>query len=112
MGLLQGKKALIFGVANEKSIAWAIAEAFKREGAELVLTYANETVAKRVRPLAESIGVQLVLPCDVRDDADIKKVFAEIGKAWGGIDILVHSIAFANKEELKGSFLNTTREGF
>ncbi len=112
MGLLTGKKAVIFGVANEKSIAWAIAEAFKREGAELVLTYANETVAKRVRPLAESIGVQLVLPCDVRDDADIKKVFAEIGKAWGGIDILVHSIAFANKEELKGSFLNTTREGF
>jgi enoyl-[acyl-carrier protein] reductase I len=112
MGLLSGKKAVIFGVANEKSIAWAIAEAFKREGAELALTYANETVAKRVYPLAESIGAGLVLPCDVRSDADIKRTFEEVGKAWGGLDILVHSVAFANKEELKGSFLNTTREGF
>jgi len=112
MGLLSGKKAVIFGVANEKSIAWAITEAFKREGAELALTYANETVAKRVRPLAESVGAELVLPCDVRSDEDIKKVFGEIGKAWGGFDILVHSIAFANREELKGSFLSTTREGF
>jgi enoyl-[acyl-carrier protein] reductase I len=112
MGLLAGKKAVIFGVANEKSIAWAIAEAFKREGAELALTYANEMVAKRVIPLAEEVGAGLVLPCDVRSDADIKRVFAEVDKAWGGMDILVHSIAFANKEELKGSFLNTTREGF
>ena len=112
MGLLAGKKAAIFGVANEKSIAWAIAEAFKREGAELALTYANETVAKRVFPLAESIGAGLVLPCDVQSDAAIKTVFGEIGKAWGGLDVLVHSVAFANKEELKGSFLNTTREGF
>jgi enoyl-[acyl-carrier protein] reductase I len=112
MGLLSGKKAVIFGVANEKSIAWAIAETFKREGAELALTYANETVSKRVYPLAESIGAELVLPCDVRNDSDIKTTFEEIGKAWGGIDILVHSVAFANKDELKGSFLNTTREGF
>ncbi len=112
MGLLSGKKAVIFGVANEKSIAWAIAQAFKREGAELALTYANDTIAKRVHPLADSIGVDLVLPCDVRSDADIKTVFGEIGKVWGGFDILVHSIAFASKEELKGSFLNTTREGF
>ena len=112
MGLLSGKKAVIFGVANEKSIAWAIAEAFKQEGAELALTYANETVAKRVYPLAESIGAGLVLPCDVRSDADIKRTFEEVGKAWGGLDILVHSVAFANKEELKGSFLSTTREGF
>lgn len=112
MGLLSGKKAVIFGVANEKSIAWAIAEAFKREGAELAMTYANETVAKRVYPLAESIGAGLVLPCDVRSDADIKRTFEEVGKAWGGLDILVHSVAFANKEELKGSFLSTTREGF
>lgn len=112
MGLLARKKAVIFGVANEKSIAWAIAEAFKREGAELALTYANDTVAKRVFPLAESVGAELVLPCDVRSDAEIAATFAEIGKAWGEIDILVHSVAFANKEELKGSFLNTTREGF
>lgn len=112
MGLLDGKKAVIFGVANERSIAWAIAEAFKKEGAELALTFANEMVEKRVKPLAESIGVDLVLPCDVTRDDDIKTVFAEIEKAWGGVDILVHSIAFANKEELRGSFLNTTREGF
>lgn len=112
MGLLEGKKAVVFGIANEKSIAWAIAQAFRREGAELAVTYANETVAKRVIPLAESIGASLVLPCDVRDDGEVKGVFAEIGTAWGGIDTLVHSIAFANKEELKGSFLNTTREGF
>lgn len=112
MGLLEGKKAVIFGVANERSIAWAIAEAFKREGAELALTYANEVVEKRVRPLAESIGVDLVLPCDVTSDDDVSAVFAEIGKAWGGIDILVHSIAYAGKDELRGSFLNTTRQGF
>lgn len=112
MGLLEGKKAVIFGLANEKSIAWAVTEAFKREGAEIALTYANETVAKRVIPLAESVGANLVLPCDVRSDDDIREVFGQIGKAWGGIDILVHSVAFANREELKGSFLNTTREGF
>ena len=112
MGLLQGKKAVIFGVANDKSIAWAIAEAFKREGAELALTYANETVAKRVLPLAESVDAKLVLPCDVQSDMDIKSVFDRIGATWGGLDILIHSVAFASKDELKGSFLNTTREGF
>jgi enoyl-[acyl-carrier protein] reductase I len=112
MGLLTGKKAVIFGVANDKSIAWAIAEAFKREGAEIALTYANDMVAKRVLPFAETIGAKLVLPCDVRSDEQIKTVFSEIGAAWGGFDILVHSVAFANKEELKGSFLNTTRAGF
>ena len=112
MGLLAGKKALIFGVANDKSIAWAIAQAFKQEGAEIALTYAGEAFGKRVLPLAESIGADLVIPCDVRSDADIAATFAEIGRRWGGLDILVHSVAFANKEELKGSFLNTSREGF
>ncbi|MEI8356590.1 MAG: enoyl-ACP reductase, partial [Deltaproteobacteria bacterium] len=112
MGLLDGKKAVIFGVANEKSIALAIAEAFRKEGAELALTYANEMVEKRVRPLAESLDVKLVLPCDVTRDLDIKAVFSTLGEEWGGVDILVHSVAFANKEELRGSFLNTTREGF
>ena len=112
MGLLAGKKAIIFGVANEKSIAWATAEAFRREGAELAITYANDTVAKRVKPFAEAIEASIVLPCDVRIDADISGVFAEVEKKWGGLDILVHSIAFANREELKGSFLHTTREGF
>jgi len=112
MGLLEGKKALVFGVANDKSIAWATAEAFHREGAEVALAYAGEAVAKRVMPLAESIGSKLVLPCDVRSDEDLSRLFFEIKDAWGGLDILVHSVAFANKEELKGSFLNTTREGF
>ena len=112
MGLLEGKKAVIFGVANEKSIAWAIAERFKQEGAELAFTYAGETIAKRVIPLAEELGVQLVLPCDVRSDEEIAQTFRQIRDAWGGLDILIHSVAYANKDELKGSFLNTTREGF
>jgi enoyl-[acyl-carrier protein] reductase I len=112
MGLLEGKKAVIFGVANEKSIAWAIAEAYRREGAEVALTYAGEAVAKRVIPLGESIGAGIIVPCDVRSDEDIARTFDKIGKAWGGVDILVHSVAFAPKEELKGTFLNTTREGF
>ncbi len=112
MGLLDGKKAVIFGIANERSIAWAIAEAFRKEGAELAFTYANEALEKRVRPLAESLGVDLVLPCDVTNDGEIKTVFEELGKVWGGLDILVHSIAFADKEELRGSFLNTSRRGF
>jgi enoyl-[acyl-carrier protein] reductase I len=112
MGLLTGKKAVVFGVANEKSIAWAIAESFKKEGAQIALTYANETVAKRVIPLAESIGAEMILPCDVRSDEEIRAAFEVIKDKWDGLDILVHSIAFANREELKGSFLNTTREGF
>ena len=112
MGLLDGKKALIFGVANEKSIAWAVAEAYRREGAEVALAYAGAAVGKRVIPLGQSIGASLMLPCDVRSDADLAQLFATVGKAWGGLDILVHSVAFANKEELKGNFLNTTREGF
>ncbi|UTG93697.1 enoyl-ACP reductase FabI [Geobacter sulfurreducens] len=112
MGLLEGKKAVVFGIANEKSIAWAIAQAFRREGADLAITYANETLAKRVIPLAESIGASLILPCDVRNDDDIAAVFARIEHSWGRLDTLVHSVAFANKDELKGSFLNTTREGF
>lgn len=112
MGLLEGKKALIFGVANDKSIAWAVAERYSREGAEVALAYAGEAVAKRVLPLAESIGVRLLIPCDVRSDADLAEAFGTVKKEWGGLDVLVHSVAFANKEELKGSFLNTTREGF
>lgn len=112
MGLLDGKKALIFGVANDKSIAWAVAEAYRREGAEVALAYAGEAVAKRVVPLGESIGASMILPCDVRSDEDLARLFVQVAKGWGGLDILVHSVAFANKEELKGSFLNTSREGF
>jgi len=112
MGLLEGKKACIFGVANDKSIAWAVARAFHQEGAELAIAYAGESVAKRVIPLAESLGVELVIPCDVRNDEEIALTFRSVAEAWGCLDILVHSVAFAHKDELKGSFLNTTREGF
>ena len=112
MGLLSGKRAVILGVANEKSIAWSIAQAFKREGAEIALTYAGEAFAKRVQPLAESIESDIVIPCDVRSDNDITAAFTELATHWDSLDILVHSIAYANKDELKGSFLETTREGF
>lgn len=112
MGLIEGKKGVVFGVANEKSIAWAIAKALKAEGAELAFTYAGEIMEKRVRPLAESMGSKLILPCDVTDDAQIDSVFDAIKKDWGGLDMLVHSVAFANKEELKGEFVDTSREGF
>lgn len=110
--LLQGKKALIFGVANDKSIAWAIARLFHEQGAELAITYAGEALEKRVRPLAESINAAAILPCNVTSDEEIKGVFNELGKIWDGLDIIIHAIAFANKEELKGSIVNTTREGF
>lgn len=112
MGLLTGKKGILFGVANERSIAWAIAEALHREGAELAFTYAGEVLEKRVRPLAEGIGAKVIEPCDVTRDADIEAVFQKVRDAFGSLDILVHSIAFANKDELKGEYLQTSREGF
>ncbi len=112
MGLLDGKRAVILGVANEKSIAWSIAQAFKREGAEIALTYAGEAFEKRIQPLADSIDAKIVIPCDVRSDEDITTAFSALSRQWDSLDILVHSIAFANKDELKGSFLDTSREGF
>ena len=112
MGLLTGKKGLIFGVANERSIAWAIAEALYREGAELGFTYANEILEKRVRPLAEGIGARVIGRCDVARDEEIEGLFNRVRDTFGTLDILVHSIAFANKEELQGEYLNTSREGF
>ncbi len=112
MSLLQGKKALVFGIANEKSIAWAIARALRQQGAELAVTYAGEALEKRVRPLAESLNATLLLPCNVTNDDDIASVFDALAKVWDGVDIIVHAVAFANKEELKGTILNTTREGF
>jgi len=112
MGIMKGKKGLIVGVANDKSIAWGIAQALHREGAELAFTYLNESLEKRVRPLAGSIGSKLILPCDVGSDDDIKAVYRDLEKEWGGLDFLVHSVAFANKDELKGAFYNTSREGF
>ena len=94
MGLLEGKKAVIFGVANERSIAWAISEAFHAEGAELAFTYAGEILEKRVRPLAEGIGAKIILPCDVTKDEEVEKVFSTLKQEWDGLDILIHAIAF------------------
>ena len=112
MGLLDNKKGIIFGVANERSIAWAIAQALHREGMELAFTYAAAVLEERVRPLAEGIGSRLIMPCDVSKDDEIAAVFNKVKDAWGGLDTLVHSLAFANKEELKGLYVDTSREGF
>ena len=112
MDLLQGKTALIFGLANDHSIAWGITKAFHEHGARLGISYAGEALEKRVRPLAESIGCGFVEQCDVTSDAQIAAAAEKAGKAFGQIDILVHSIAFANREELNGPFYNTSREGF
>ena len=112
MGLLDGKKAAIFGVANDRSIAWAISEALHAEGAELAFTYAGEILEKRVRPLAEGIGSKIVLPCDVTKDEEIEKVFTSLKQEWGGLDIMIHAIAFAKKEDLANPYVQTSRHGF
>ena len=112
MGLLEGKKGLIVGVANGHSIAWGIAQQAHAHGAELAFTYLNEALEKRVRPLAESLGSKLILPCDVNRDEDIETLLSDVGKAWGKIDFLVHCIAFADRKDLDGRFLDTSREGF
>lgn len=112
MGLLDGKVAIIFGVANERSIAWGIARAFHRHGAQLGLSYAGEALERRVRPLAESVGCTFVEPCDVASDEDILAVAEKSRQHFGGVDILVHSIGFANRDELTGPYYNTSRAGF
>lgn len=112
MGLLTGKNALIFGIANDKSIAWGIAEAFAREGANIGFSYAGEALEKRVKPLAEKLGVSFVEQCDVASDEQIRAVAKKAGDTFGKIDILVHSIGFANKEELSGKYYDTSRAGF
>src|SRR3989337_2217497 len=112
MGLLDGKKAAVFGVANERSVAWGIAQALKKGGAELAFSYGGAQLESRVKPLAESVGSAIVLPCDVTKDVEMDAFFSTLKEKWGGLDILVHSLAFAKKEELRGEFLNTTREGF
>jgi enoyl-[acyl-carrier protein] reductase I len=112
MGLLDGKKGLIFGVANDRSIAWGIAQALYTEGAKLGFSYAGEALERRVRPLAESIGSKFIEPCDVGHDWEIKAVFEKWRQAYGTLDILIHCIAFANRDELHGPFYNTSREGF
>ncbi|MGE4312655.1 MAG: enoyl-ACP reductase FabI [Pseudobdellovibrionaceae bacterium] len=111
-GILAGKRGLIMGVANDRSIAWGMATACHEQGAELAFTYQGEALEKRVRPLAEKLGSTLVLPCDVTDHASLEATFAEIEKAWGKIDFVVHAIAFSDKSELDGLYLNTSRDNF
>src|SRR5262245_7140918 len=111
-GLVAGKRGLVMGVANDRSIAWGIARAVAAEGAELAFTYQGEALGKRVTPLAQSLGVDFVIPCEVGDDASIDAVFAEIEKRWGSLDFVLHAIAFSDKEELKGKYLNTSRKNF
>ncbi len=112
-GLLRGKRALITGVANDRSIAWGIAEAFQREGAELAFTYPGESMERRVRPIAEGIGAKAIVDCDVSKDEDIARTVAEIGKVWDRVDVLVHSIGFAPRSALDGRFADvTTRDAW
>ena len=110
-GVLAGKRGLIMGVANDKSIAWGIAQSAAREGAELAFSYQGDVLEKRVRPLAEQVGAEM-LTCDVTDDASIDALFAALEKKWGKLDFVVHAIGFSNKNELKGEYLKTSRENF
>ena len=109
---LKGKKYLVLGVANERSIAWAITQGLAQAGADIALTYVNEAIEKRVRPLAAEINCQTVLPCDVQSDEAIAKMFAELKAKWGTLDGIVHSVAFADKDDLANRFVQTTRKGF
>jgi len=110
--LMAGKRGLVMGVANDRSIAWAIASACAAQGAELAFTYQGEALGKRVRPLASSIGSELVLPCDVSDDAAIDATFDEIERIWGKIDFVVHAIGWADKQYLRGRYVDTPRDAF
>ncbi len=112
MSLLQGKNALIFGVANDRSIAWGIAKAFHEQGATLGMSYAGEVLERRVRPLAETVGCTFVESCDVASDEQIQHIAERAAQAFGQVDILVHSIGFANRDELQGPYYNTSRAGF
>jgi enoyl-[acyl-carrier protein] reductase I len=112
VGLLDGRKALVFGVANDHSIAWGIAKALHAQGATVGFSSAEMLIEKRVKPLAESIGADFVEPCDVQQDADIDRVFGAWQARYGTLDILVHCVAFAKREELEGHFSDTSREGF
>lgn len=111
-GLMKGKRGLVMGVANDHSIAWGIAKALAAQGAELAFTYQGEAFGRRVRPLAESLGANLLIPCDVEDIATVDKVFETLKAEWGSIDFLVHAIAFSDKSELRGRYADTTRENF
>jgi enoyl-[acyl-carrier protein] reductase I len=110
--LMAGKKGLIIGVANERSLAWGIAQSVRAHGAELAFTYQGEPLEKRVRPLAQSIGCDFLLPCDVEDDDSVDQVFASLTERWGRLDFLLHAVAYSDKEELKGKYLDTSAENF
>jgi len=110
--LMQGKRGLIMGVANNRSIAWGIAKAAAAQGASLAFTYQGDALKKRVEPLAAEVNSKLVLPCDVTDSASVDAVFAELGKQWGSLDFLVHAIAFSDKAELDGRYVDTTEKNF
>jgi enoyl-[acyl-carrier protein] reductase I len=110
--LLQDKIALIYGTANHRSFAWHIAQAFSREGARLILTYQNERLEKNVRELADSLPGSMILPCDVTEEAQVQAVYDRIGAEYGGLDTVIHAVAFARKEDLDGDFVQTSRDGF
>src|SRR4051812_34223259 len=111
-GLMQGKRGLIMGVANDHSIAWGIARTLAAHGAELAFTYQGDAVGKRVKPLAQSLKAELVLPCDVENIASVDEVFATLKQKWGSLDFVVHAIGFTDKNELRGRYADTTRENF
>jgi enoyl-[acyl-carrier protein] reductase I len=110
--LFEDKRVLVFGVANERSIAWAMAQAMHAHGASIIFTYAGELLEKRVRPLADSVGAELVIPCDVTDDGQVARCFARVRAAWDSFDVLIHAVAFAQRADLDGRFMDTTRDGF
>jgi enoyl-[acyl-carrier protein] reductase I len=111
-GLMQGRRGLIMGVANDHSIAWGIAKTLHDHGAELAFTYQGEAFGRRVKPLAETVGSKLILPCDVENPATVDEAFAAIAKAWSSLDFVVHAIAFSEKAELKGKYADTSRDNF
>lgn len=111
-GGLAGKKALIIGVANERSLAWAIAEHLHAAGCELAFTYLGESLERRVRPLAESVGAKMILPMNAQNDTEMDAVFTRLKSEWGSLDFLIHAVAFANREDLEGRFVDTSRAGY
>jgi enoyl-[acyl-carrier protein] reductase I len=110
--LMAGKRGVVFGVANNRSIAWGITKACRDQGAEIALTYQGDAIKKRVEPLAAEIGSKLVLPCDVTDERSVEAVFKALSDAWGTIDFLVHAVAFSDKEELDGRYVDTSKDNF
>jgi enoyl-[acyl-carrier protein] reductase I len=110
--LMAGKRGIVFGVANNRSIAWGITKACRDQGAEIALTFQGDAIKKRVEPLAAEIGSKLVLPCDVTDEASVEAVFKALADTWGGIDFLVHAVAFSDKEELDGRYVDTSKDNF